>query len=399
VYHAFAVAAPGLAPLLAAELQALGVDAPGVHPEGVSFRASERDVWRVNLWSRTASRILVRANEFHAETFYDLERRAKRVEWAQFLQAGRPVHLRVTCRKSRLYHSDAVAERVARAISAVTGAAATPVAQARAKESSSAPDPAPDRRPTLTDEPDATAESVAQLVIVRLDHDRCTISMDSSGALLHRRGYRLETAKAPLRETLAAAMLLASGWTGQAPLLDPLCGSGTLLIEAAWIARNRAPGLDRPFAFMQWPGFDQRAWQDLVAAAQSLERAAAPVGISGSDRDAGAIAAASRNAERARVRDDIVLTRHALSAVTPGPLAGWLVSNPPYGVRVGDREGLRDLYARLGQIARARCAGWTVVLVSADRALLRATKLPFTPVLRTVNGGIPVEVVKAAVSS
>jgi len=190
-------------------------------------------------------------------------------------------------------------------------------------------------------------------------------------------------------------MLIAAGWTGQAPLLDPLCGSGTVLIEAALVARNRAPGLRRGFAFMRWPDFDPTIWQDIVADARGAERAdIAP--ISGSDRDAGAIAAAGHNATRAGVSDDIVLAQAPISAAVPGPTRGWIISNPPYGVRVGDRAALRALYARLGELVRARFCDWTVALLSADRALLRATGLSLTPVLRTVNGGIPVEVVRTA---
>src|SRR5690606_4928148 len=158
---------------------------------------------------------------------------------------------------------------------------------------------------------DEDEAGAAQLVIVRIVRDECVISIDSSGALLHRRGYRQAVAKAPLRETLAAAMLRAAGWRGDRPLLDPMCGSGTIPIEAALIARRIPPGLaapdrtPRPFAFEAWPSFDREGWQRTVALALAEIRDRSPVEIVGSDRDEGAIAAARANASRAGVADDI----------------------------------------------------------------------------------------------
>jgi putative N6-adenine-specific DNA methylase len=232
-----------------------------------------------------------------------------------------------------------------------------------------------------------------QLVVVRIVHDTCTISVDASGELLHRRGYRHATAKAPLRETLAAALLLTSGWDGVAPLIDPMCGAGTIAIEAALLARHRAPGLGRSFAFERWPEFDRETWATTLTAARARERPHTGVVIHASDRDAGATAAAQANAERASVAGAIDITTRPISAITPPPGPGWLVTNPPYGVRVGDRDRLRNLYAQLGNVVRAKCAGWTVAFLSADRTLTRQTQLPLTPHLRTTNGGIPIEAV------
>jgi hypothetical protein len=169
------------------------------------------------------------------------------------------------------------------------------------------------------DEEDAADSDAAQLFVVRLFHDSCTVSADSSGALLHRRGYRLATAKAPLRETLAAAMLLGAGWDGSAPLLDPMCGSGTIAIEAALLARRIPPGLRRRFAFERWPGFEPAPWRRALDAARSGIRERAPGPIHASDRDAGAIEAARANAERAGVAEDLTLARAAIAAVEPPP--------------------------------------------------------------------------------
>ncbi|HYJ78413.1 MAG TPA: hypothetical protein VEW03_02330, partial [Longimicrobiaceae bacterium] len=243
----------------------------------------------------------------------------------------------------------------------------------------------------------------AQLFVVRVVRDDFTVSADSSGRLLHRRGYRQAVAKAPLRETLAAAMLLGCEWDGGTPLLDPMCGSGTIPIEAALLARNIAPGLaaasrsPRAFAFTGWPGFDAERWDGLVAEAVAAIRPEAPVAILGSDRDAGAIAAARANAERAGVAGEVSLAVRPVSAIEPPPGPGLLISNPPYGTRVGESDPLRDLYAALGRTARARAPGWRLALLSADRKLEGQVGVRFAEVLRTSNGGIPVRLVVGTV--
>lgn len=373
----FAVCAPGLEALLLAELREIGIR-PGeldVEPGGVAFKGSAEALYSANLHLRTASRILVRLGEFRCRALGELERHAKEQRWEQFIPPNRRVRLRVTCRKSRLYHTGAVGERIAAALEASAGTAAVIAPQASDDDSD---------------------EGDEQLVVVRLLHDRCTISIDASGTLLHRRGYRQATAKAPLRETLAAAILLASGWDTASPLLDPMCGAGTIAIEAALLARRIAPGaLGRSFAFMQWPGYDSTLWERLLGEARARVLPGAPAPIQGSDRDAGAMEAAVANAERAGVAGDIRLTRRALSGVEPPPGPGWLITNPPYGARVGERDQLRNLYAQLGNVARARCPGWTVVLLSADPRLERQLELRLTPIFQTRNGGIAVRAVKA----
>ncbi|OYV71709.1 MAG: hypothetical protein B7Z72_06340, partial [Gemmatimonadetes bacterium 21-71-4] len=316
-FDCFAITAPGLAPLAAAELAALG-EAPVAEEGGVSWTGDAESLCRANLWLRTASRVVVRAARFRARTFYELERHARRIRWERFLAPGNGVRFRVTCRKSRLYHSDAVAQRLAAAI------------EHRLKAASA----------YSTREADDDAEGADterdQLFVVRIAHDECTVSADSSGALLHRRGYRQAVGKAPLRETLAAALLAAAGWRGETPLVDPFCGSGTIAIEAALLARRIPPGIDRQFACLEWPGFPRGGFARLLDAARPQILPRSPVPIRGSDRDAGVIDAARANAERAGVAGDVEFAVRAVSSIEPPEgAAGLVATNPPYGVRVG----------------------------------------------------------------
>ncbi|MDQ6689239.1 MAG: class I SAM-dependent RNA methyltransferase [Gemmatimonadota bacterium] len=391
-FKIFASTAPGLESISAGELKTLGIRGRQ-EIGGVGFGGDLDRLYEANLWLRTASRVVVRLGSFHAGTFYELERRAKKLPWPDFLPASGEVRLRVTCRKSKLYHSDAVAERV---LSAITNSTSRVVeGGAAVADDDNADDGNTDASETA-DAPGHDPKSVgksAQLFVVRIVHDQCEVSADSSGELLHRRGYRQETAKAPLRETLAAAMVLASGWKEREPLLDPMCGSGTIPIEAAMIARRIAPGSRRRFQFMTWPGFEIERWNRI------LERAQAGVTelfgeILGADRDAGAIQSATRNAERAGVLASVSFSTDALSGSITAiddsvKESGLILTNPPYGLRVGVSEDLRNLHAKLGSLLKSK-PGWRLGVLTSDSALVRQTRLPLRPRFSTLNGGIPV---------
>jgi putative N6-adenine-specific DNA methylase len=281
------------------------------------------------------------------------------------------VRFRVTCHKSALYHSDAVAQRLAESAMAATGAGVAEVTEVEDEEG-----------------------SAEQLFIVRLDHDTVTISADSSGALLHRRGYRQAIAKAPLRETLAAAMLLASGWSAERPLIDPMCGSGTIPIEAALLARRIAPGIGRSFAFERWAAFDEGRWGRIRERALAEALPSAPQPIVAADRDAGAIAACASNAARAGVTEDVEAVQRPLSATVPaGEIPGWVITNPPYGMRIG--TDVRNLYARLGQLLRTSLAGWELGVLTASTALERQIGVPLERAFEASNGGIKVSFVRS----
>jgi putative N6-adenine-specific DNA methylase len=366
----FAATAPGLKLVATQELLDLGLQTSQIDAQptagGVSFTGTLNDLYRANLHLRSANRVLLRAGQFYAAAFSELRKKAARLDWQRWLRPGQPLALRVTCHKSRLYHSGAVAERVAGAISDRLGQIAP-----------------------LQPFDQRNGGPLPQLILVRLEHDLCTISIDSSGAGLHMRGYRLATAKAPLRETLAAGLLLASGWDGSASLWDPFCGSGTIPIEAALLARRLAPGRLRRFAFMEWPGYQAGDWEQLLKQAQAQVLQVTPQ-IWASDRDAGALQMAQANAQRAAVGELIQFSQAAVSAAQPPPAPGWLVSNPPYGKRVSSGKDLRDLYARLGDLLRDKCPAWQFAILCSDPRLLSVTRLPIQQRISTDNGGLPV---------
>lgn len=375
-FQFFISCSPGVESLLSAECRDLNLPSARQHPVETSGTGEEAggilveggmlDIYRSNLYLRTASRVSLRMGEFHAVSFPELRKKAARLEWGKFVQPGQAVNLSVTCHKSRLYHSNAVAERVLGAIND----------HFAGQKAGSKP---------------CVAGKQGQLVLVRLINDLCTISMDSSGELLHRRGYRLETAKAPLRETLAAAMLLASGWDGSAALIDPFCGSGTIPIEAALLAARIPPGINREFAFMQWPGFERVAWQEMLSTAR---KGINPLNTSifGYDRDAGAIKMASANAARAGQMTAITFSQQPISVLAPVNSKGWIITNPPYGRRISSGKDLRDLYARFGELLRVNFKDWHAGILISDPRLSGNLGLPAPhSEWRFVNGGIPVK--------
>ena len=375
-YRLFAVTAPGIEPYTAQELLSLGmkpisshVSSPGNASNdfgGVEFEGSLTDVYRANLFLRSATRLTIRLGEFNAAAFSELRKKASRLPWGQFIKPGQPVLVRAACHKSRLYHSDAVAERVLGAISDNLG---KPLQNAN------------DLKENFPG---------SQLILVRIQFDHVVISIDTSGILLHKRGYHLETAKAPIRETLASTMVLASSWDPICPLIDPFCGSGTIAIEAAMIARQIAPGKNRLFAFMDWPNYNPDLWHSLLEEASAREILNTLI-IKASDRDEGAIRIARANAIRAGVEDSIQFTHYAISAIEPTPQPGWIVTNPPYGIRVSPNRDLRNLYSQFGNILRAGFTNWNLGFLCSSDYLAGHTGLEFEQCIPLVNGGLAVK--------
>ena len=355
----FLVTAPGLEALLCAEAAEKGFRDPAPEAGGVTVRGGWPEVWRANLELRGASRVLVRLGEFRALHLAQLDKRARRLPWALVLRPDLPVQVDAACKGSRIYHEKAAAQRIARAVTEELGAPVTRGAEVRIK--------------------------------ARILDDLCTVSLDTSGEPLHKRGHKEEVNKAPLRENLAALFLRFCGFDGSAPVVDPMCGSGTFVIEAAEIAAGLLPGRTRRFAFEQFAGFDSEAWAKLRDGAG---RTVPEVRFFGSDRDAGAVRMSRANAERAGVQELTEFRKQAVSMLTPpeGP-PGLVMVNPPYGGRIGDAKGLQPLYHSLGRTLKERFAGWRIGLVTNAAPLARATGLPFASQTAPVaHGGLRVKV-------
>lgn len=340
----FLVCPPGLEPLLREEAAEAGFAGARAVSGGVEITGGWPEVWRANLALRGATRVLVRLGSFRALHLAQLDKRARKFPWAEVLPRGATVRVEAVCRNSRIYHAGAAAQRIETA---------------------------------LREEMDARAAPDGLRVMVRIEDDLCVVSLDTSGEGLHKRGHKLAVGKAPLRETLAALFLRACGFRGTEPVVDPMCGSGTFVLEAAEIAAGLAPGRGRSFAFEGFAGFDPEAWAAMKAAAAPTSPAAR---FRGSDRDEGAVRMAAGNADRAGVADWCDFVRAAVSDLEPPPgPPGLVIANPPYGARIGEQRLLFGLYGALGKTLRDRFAGWRVGIVTSDAGLARASGLPFGP--------------------
>ena len=370
----FAAAPPGLEALVAADLADLGVHGARVVVGGVEVVGDAALLARLNLELRCAHRVLWRLGVFQASKLPELRRKIAMLPWALVCEPKARVRVRATCHGSRIYHSGAAAERTFQGIADALGDAIEPAVAASPKGG---------REEEL--------DTDALVVVVRIARNEVTVSVDSSGEHLHRRGYRLRVAKAPLRETLAASCLRLCGWpaAGEA-FLDRMCGSGTLVIEAALAAAGMAPGLGRSFACERWPAFDAAVLARARDAARARVRPVEVV-LAGADRDAGAVEAARENAERAGVASFVRIEHRVISEARPVGDRGLLLTNPPYGARLGEVMRLRDLYASLGNVYRRHFAGWRLALLASSPRLVQAAGLPLEtlgPVLD--NGGLKV---------
>ena len=365
------ICTPGLESVCEQEMRALGLKPKPAGPGTIEFSATPRQLYSANVWLRTASRVIVRVAQFRATDFPHLQEHAARIDWGRWVPDGHAPSFRISSNESKLYHTKAIAQRLHQV-----------------------------SIPPSIGEPE-------QGFVVRIDRNTVTISIDSSGMALHKRAWRTELGPAPLRSTMAAAMLLRSGWTPADPLLDPFCGSGTIAIEAALIARGLPPGGDRDYAFQRWSDFEPGAWASVQGTVRSAHDAApatsrntSGTGAAGdgpefapivaTDRDGSIIEAATRNADRADVGHAITFERRVVAHTRAVEGAGWVVTNPPYGKRLG-RDELRGLYRRLGAVGRERLPGFGLCLLTADPALARSADRGLRPVARFRHGGLPVE--------
>ncbi|MCF8051243.1 MAG: hypothetical protein K9L59_08415 [Desulfobacterales bacterium] len=369
VHEFFAATGPGLEPLCCRELLTPPVSAAdaAVVPGGVTFSGKLTDLYRANLHLRTANRILMRITEFSAENFRQLQRRLSSVDWELFLPREAAVQVRVSTRRCRLYHSEAVARRAEEQIRNSLG---SPPARDAA-----------DQTPCLAS------------VFVRGENDRFLVSVDSSGDLLHRRGIKTHPSTAPLRETLAAAVLMWAGFDPSKPLVDPMCGSGTFSLEAALMAGRIPPGWYRRFDFEAWPSFRLPQWRHLRKKAKEQIVVPEQIRIFAGDRDLDSLAKLRGCLNAHDLQRYVALFAGDFFDLRPAkilPESGLVVLNPPYGRRMDPGTGDADMARVLDHLKRF-FKGWTAALVSPPGLLDR---IPFPHRSRPlVHGGLRLNLV------
>jgi putative N6-adenine-specific DNA methylase len=366
----FATVARGLEDAAAAEIQSLGAQSVATGFCGVTFQGDYELLYRVNLWARLPFRILAQVAEFQCRDAEDLYQGVRQIDWSRYLHPELTLAVTATGKNRQLNHTHFTALQVKNAI----------VDQQRARFQQ--------RSNVDTQQPDVQ-------VNVHLHRDRATVSLDSSGSSLHRRGYRPAVGKAPLKESLAAALIYLSGWQPHQAFCDPLCGSGTLPLEAALIGLNRAPGLFRDhFGFETWPNFDAALWETLKQQARAAQREALAVPIVGCDRDADVIAQAQANAENCQVDQQVRLQTQALESIEAPAESGIVLCNPPYGERLGKDEDLGALYKLLGDVLKQRFKGWTAYVLSGNKALSKSIGLKSAQRIPVWNGNLPCQLMK-----
>jgi putative N6-adenine-specific DNA methylase len=364
----FAITAPGLEALCREELGHLGIQVSDTDMTsgGVTFRGRVHDCYRANLHVRTATRILMRIGAFHAAAFSELEKRCAGVPWDLYLPPGRLPDIHVNTQKSRLYHKGAIAERIGRSIEKrLAGQSGTAAGS-------------------------NTEPRLAPVIFVRSVRDRMTVSIDSSGDLLHKRGLRSHIGRAPLRETLAAAALLATGYGPGGILADPMCGSGTFTLEAAMISAGIPAGWHRDFAFQAWPCFRPQRWKDIRRSAEAKIAVPDNAHIFAGDTDGDMIPALEAGIDRlqmagavdVRVRDFFSTGGRDLSK-SPGTL----VLNPPYNRRMGTDGKRRRFYRRIFDHLKTGFPGWRVGLYCPKPSAVHFAPA-LTPVQSVPHGGL-----------
>ena len=359
----FATSPRGLEPLLADELVSLGALEARQVPGGVAFPGDWQLCYAVNLWSRLASRVLWRVAEFDYRDEHDLYQAARRVDWPALFPLGNSLRVNLAAQKSPLKSLDFATLRVKDAVC--------------------------DRfRDALGSRPDVERSSPDVRVHVFLEAARGALYLDTSGEPLFKRGWRAGAGEAPLRENLAAGIVLLSGWKPEEPLLDPMCGAGTLLAEAAAMARGRAPGANRRFGFEKLKIFDLALWQRLKKDSLPPKNPSRKLEIFGSDNDPKALNEARRNLAAAGVERWVKLERADLLERAAPAAAGVMIANPPYGERIGSKDELALFYPKLGNALKKNFAGWRCHFFTADLRLAKLIHLQPARRVPLYNGAL-----------
>lgn len=368
-FNCFAAVPRGAEELAAAELAAVGIQDLKPGKGGVAFSTDQAGLYRANLWLRTASRVLVQLAVFPCSNPAELYAGVYALSWHELITPDMTLSVDCSLRDSALTHSGFVALKTKDAV------------VDRIREACGS-------RPNV----DTALPDVR--INVHLHKNICTISLDSSGDSLDRRGYRLERNEAPLRETLAAAVVALTGWDGTIPLADPMCGSGTIPVEAALMAAHIPPGLQRQFGFQRWLDFDSGLWAHICAEAEAGIRRL-PIGlVTGYDLDNKALLLAGRNCSKAGLEGQIHFFHAALQEFRPDGDTGVVIINPPYGKRLGEEEDLRELYCQIGDVMKKQCRGWTGYVLTGNLELAKYIGLKASRRYVLFNGAIECRLLK-----
>ena len=351
----FVVTSPGMETACLDELRFILPDVESLKAVngGIEFQGRLPDCYLANLKCRTAGRILMRIRTFKATNFRQLEKKTADIPWELYLPPGHTPEIHASTRHCRLYHKEAIAERL---LAGINGALAKMALSAD-----------PDNVPPLP-----------QQVFIRGEEDRFTVSIDSSGSNLYKRGLKKHRGKAPLRETIAAAALLLANYTGDEVLVDPLCGTGTFSLEAALIAKRIPPGWQREFAFMGWPAFRPRRWEFLKQQCEAdFAKPLEPL-IFASDTDHTGCLQLEKCIHRFALSDAVQVSNTDFFDLDPAELTdktGLITVNPPYGRRLGNREESEKLFLDICRKLQRDYKGWQLILVAPSQKL--AKKAPF----------------------
>jgi putative N6-adenine-specific DNA methylase len=359
----FAPCPRGLAPALAGELAELGAQHPLAAEAGVSFTGPFELVYAANLHSRIASRILWRVAQFPYANENDVYERGKEVQWREYFSAERTFKVETNAHRSPVKSLDFVTLRVKDAI-------------------------ADHFRGALGHRPSVSPRDPDVRVHAFLDAKTCTLYIDTSGEPLFKRGRRDFVGEAPLKKNLAAGILRIAGWRPGVALLDPMCGAGTFLSEAADISLARAPGRSRAFGFQNLSRYNAATWERLLAKAQREEKPMGPLPIYGSDLYGRTVDSARMNLRDAGLESAVTLKQVNLLELSAPADTGLLVTNPPYGVRLGEKEDLAQFYPQLGDTLKKRFAGWTAFILSGDPELAKLIRLSASRRTVLYNGAL-----------
>ena len=374
----FATAAKGTESLVAQEVAAIGAQNIRSIVGGVHFEGGLETLYRANLWLRTANRVLMPIAEFACPTPEALYENARKVRWRDWMTVDTTFAVDCNCRDSQISHSHYAALKIKDAI-------------------------ADQFRDRIGRRPNVDRRRPALQINAHIAKDRCVLNLDASGDRLHRRGYRRQAADAPLRETLAAAIVELVAWDNEGMFIDPMCGSGTIVIEATLKAMNYAPGLLRHgdgdsgqvgFGFQRWRNFDRKLWGRLTDEARARIREKIPGRLLGYDISRPAIQIASENAKLAGLERYLRFMRGDALKLSPRGQRGVIVCNLPYGERTGEVEELKPLYSGFGDVLKQRCAGYTAYLFTGNLKLAKSIGLRTAKRFTLYNGPIECRLLK-----